>query len=322
MTTSGLTGFSLTRNEIIRLALLRCNGLEFDENEVGTQQQKHASDELNLIIQRLSSKKPIFGTIDYEIPLYDSKQSYTLNPSGNKNIPIPMAITSGRRRSSSDQDTPIEKISRRDYMDLPSKSSTGYANVFAYDKQLTEGVLYVWPVSSTSSTSLSDGSTNYWTNSGTVPGEYYYTGTAISSEPYYVFANGTELTEGTLGSLSNGEYAWGDNDALGSDTLYVKTSLGDPDAQASGYIKVLASMPDRLVVTAHRQLEYFSASSDTPDLPPETFEMLVANLAASLSVQYAPQRYAILKQEAINLYNEYMSDDNDSVGFKIEPRFK
>lgn len=320
MATSGDTSFNLTRNEIVRLALLRCNGIEYDENSIGVQQLADATKELNLIMQRLSTKKPIFGTVDYTIPLYDSKQSYTINLTGNKAVYPPVAVTAGRRVLSTDNETPIDHISRSEYMDLPLKSSSGPPNVFAYDRQLSGGIIYVWPVASTTSTSLSDGSTNQWTNSGTKPGEYYYTGTDIDSEPYYVFANGTELTEGILGSLANGQYAWGDNDTLGTDTLYIKTALGDPDAQASGYIKCLESMPDRLTITAHRRLEDFTTSSDNADLMPECMGLLIASLASALAVQYAPQRYAILKQEAADLYAEYMSDDNDSTGFRVVPR--
>lgn len=321
MATSGDTDFNLTRNEIIRLALLECNGIEPEET-VETQQQDDAAKLLNMFVKRVSAKKPLFGVIDITIPLYDSKESYTVGPAGDKNTPRPVAITQARRRDSSGNDTPIFQISRSDYMDLTLKSSTGLVNQFCYDKQLTQGILYVWPVSSATSVSLSDGATDQWTDSPAVTGEYYYTGADITAEPSYVFAAGTELTEGTLGSLANGEYAWGDNDALGTDTLYVKTTLGDPDGQVSGYIKVLTSVPDRIILTTHRPLEDFSTSSDNPDFPQDALEMLVMNLAAKLAIQYAPERVMIIKQEAMQLYADYIGSDNEDVGFTVRPQLR
>ena len=84
---------------------------------------------------------------------------------------------------------------------------------------------------------LNDGSSDLWTESTTVAGEYYYTGAALSAEPNRLLANDTGLSQGTLGSLNAGEWAWGDNDSLGADTVYVKLSAGDPDAQAAGYVQ-------------------------------------------------------------------------------------
>lgn len=318
MTTSGETDFTLTRNEIIRLALIDCNGTEPDE-AVDTQQQADASKYLNMIVKRLSAKHPLFGVIDYTVPLYDGKQSYTIGTGGNKNVYRPVDVSQARRQDTSGNETPIWMVARKDYMDLPLKSSTGLVNTCCYDKQLDKGVLYVWPVSTSQSTSLSDGATDLWSASATAPGEYYYTGADISEEPEFVFADSVELPEGILGGLSNGEYAWGDNDTLGADTLYVKISAGDPDAQTSGYLKVLESMPDRIIITAHRSLEDFATSSNTPDFPQEALEMLVDALAARLAIQYSPARVQILRAKAQQSYIDYLGDDSEGVGFSIEP---
>jgi len=86
---------------------------------------------------------------------------------------------------------------------------------------------------------LSDGATDLWTDSPTTAGEYYYTGTDAPRTPDSITAGGVTLTLGTLGSLVDGEYAWGDQDTLGANTLYVKVATGDPDGQASGYIKAV-----------------------------------------------------------------------------------
>ena len=86
--------------------------------------------------------------------------------------------------------------------------------------------------------SLSDGATNNWTDSPATAGEYYYGGSGgPTNKPVRVYANDILLAEGTLGSLANGEWAWGDQDTLGSDTIYVKLSIGDPDGQAADYVE-------------------------------------------------------------------------------------
>jgi hypothetical protein len=85
--------------------------------------------------------------------------------------------------------------------------------------------------------SLVDGASNFWAQSGAAAAEWYYTGGSLPGEPTAVDIDLMTATIGVLGSLAVGEYAWGDNDALGADTLYVRiTGDGDPDAQAADYV--------------------------------------------------------------------------------------
>jgi hypothetical protein len=80
-----------------------------------------------------------------------------------------------------------------------------------------------------------------WTESTTTPGEWYYTGAAMTSKPVYVELGGVDITpdEGTLGSLVENEWDWGDQDTLGSDTMYIKLpGDGDPDNLAANYLKI------------------------------------------------------------------------------------
>lgn len=74
-------------------------------------------------------------------------------------------------------------------------------------------------------------------SAGTGPGEYYYLPDPeyrLSEEPSGLYINGTSATKGTIGSLEPGQWAWGDGNAFGFDTVYVRTeydahpvSLGD-----------------------------------------------------------------------------------------------
>ena len=86
--------------------------------------------------------------------------------------------------------------------------------------------------------SLSDGTADKWTNSTTTPGEYYFSAAGGPvNKPMEVYANGAALSEGTLGSLSDGQWAWGDQDAIGGSRIYVKLAIGDPDAQAADFMQ-------------------------------------------------------------------------------------
>lgn len=324
MTTSGSVNFSVTRNEIIRDALLACNGIE--ENEaVNTTVQTDASRWLNSFVKKINERKPLWGKVDLTIPLFDNKQSYTIGPGGNKNVNRPPAIDKWGRRvvTGTTNENPIEIVARTEYMSQPLKSSTGEVTMFYYDPQLTQGVIFVWPTSNTASVSLSDGVADDWTVSGTAT-EYYYTGTDITAEPGFVFIDNSgalvEMTKGTVGSLSQFEYGWGDNDALGADTLYV-WSATDPDA-TSGSVKVLTTFsPSQLIITANRTLEDFDGADDTPDFPQEAYEMLVWNLAYRLSYQYSTaQRRIELKSEANLATQEYLANDTEEANIKIQPR--
>lgn len=54
-----------------------------------------------------------------------------------KNVILSDAITA--------QDTPIWKVTRSEYIDLPNKTSDGEVNQIYYDPQVTLGVMHVWP---------------------------------------------------------------------------------------------------------------------------------------------------------------------------------
>lgn len=324
MSTSGSVDFSVTRNTIIRDALLDCNGIE--ENEpVGTTQQTDAARRLNMIVKKVTRQKPIWGKVDHTIPLYDGNRSYTIGLGGNKNVNRPPRMDKQGRRvtTGSTNENPIEIVSREEYMAQPNKDTTGEVTMFYYDGQLTLGILYVWPVGTSSSTSLSDGVADDWTVSGTAT-EYYYTGTDITAEPTFVFISNSgamvEMTEGTAGSLAQYQYAWGDNDALGSDTLYVWSAV-DPDL-TSGSVKVLTDdNPSEIIVTANRPLEDFDGAADNPDFPQEAYEMLVDNLAYILSFQYSTaQRRMELKVKSQASMGEYLADDTEEANIQIKVR--
>lgn len=81
-----------------------------------------------------------------------------------------------------------------------------------------------------------------WTASGSGTNEFYCDllagGDPSIAEPDQVLIDGAVATEGTLGSLSAGEWGYGDNDTLGYSTLYVRLSDdADPDSKADGFVQ-------------------------------------------------------------------------------------
>lgn len=84
-----------------------------------------------------------------------------------------------------------------------------------------------------------------WTQKGAT-GEYYVRATgpadpAFGAKPGVVYINGALAVEGTLGSLTAGQWCWGDPDTLGYDTVTVKvTGPVDPDTLARDYVQFQA----------------------------------------------------------------------------------
>jgi hypothetical protein len=84
-----------------------------------------------------------------------------------------------------------------------------------------------------------DTSEDFWkTSSGS---EYYYSGDEVESEPAAVYEDGSEMTKGTLGSLSAGEWAWDD----GNTRLVVRLATSvDPDTKGDGWVEFKDSVTD------------------------------------------------------------------------------
>ena len=81
-----------------------------------------------------------------------------------------------------------------------------------------------------------------WLISGLGTGEYYLDkpdgGNPYLDEPKKLEFNGIEATPGILGSLAADEWAFGDNDALGYETIYVRLAGDlDPDGRPDDFVR-------------------------------------------------------------------------------------
>ncbi len=69
-------------------------------------------------------------------------------------MPRVISIQSARVRDSGNFDRPVWIKARDDYMMIPQKNITGQINVVYYSPQMTTGILYVWPTTSSVSQRL------------------------------------------------------------------------------------------------------------------------------------------------------------------------
>jgi hypothetical protein len=155
MTTSGITTFSVTRNDIIYMAFedLGVYAPGFETPTAG--QLTMADKRLNAMIKAWQAAGVgLWLNQLVTLPLTAGSQSYLLGPTGvdcivggvTGKISKPLSIVEARGVNVSGVELPLTANSRDEYMSLPLKSSTGPATQYYYDRQLVNGVLYVWPV--------------------------------------------------------------------------------------------------------------------------------------------------------------------------------
>jgi hypothetical protein len=150
MATSGSTDFSLTRDDLIRQALLDVGAIDEGQTPSATQ-VSDASMKLNMISK--------FWHAD-GMPLWAMKQtsfaltaatSYTIGVGQTISTPRPIRVYSAFLRDTSatpDTDTPINILTRDEYNSLSSKSTEGRPIGLFYDPQggaTAFGTIYLWP---------------------------------------------------------------------------------------------------------------------------------------------------------------------------------
>jgi len=108
--------------------------------------------------------------------------------------------------------------------------------------------------------SLNDGSSDWWTASGSGTNEYFYNQTDLPFNPLVLLENGSAMTyvADGMGSLNAGEWTFGDNDSIGDPRVYVRlTDNTDPDSKSADFL--LAS-EFKTIVTAPGATETISLS--------------------------------------------------------------
>lgn len=160
MSTSGVTNFQVTRDQIITAALQDLSVLEEGAEPSTTIIQK-ASFSLNLIIKNWQIDGIKLWTIDnLVVPLVSGQTLYTIGPDVGNDIITnkPLKVIQGFLRNTSvtpNVDIPMQALSRQEYNMLGSKASTGVMNSYFYNPKTTYGQLDVYL------TPDSDTATNY-----------------------------------------------------------------------------------------------------------------------------------------------------------------
>lgn len=153
MTTSGSTDFTVSRNEIVRDALLLVGAITDGDQPTATQ-VSDASRMLNMMVKQWATKARLWPKKEITHTLTPGTQSYTVGTGLDIDTPRPLRVLEARRRSTAGTEIPVNVVSRQEYKDLPVKSTPGPPVLVYYDPQINNGVLYVWPIGDTGTPTL------------------------------------------------------------------------------------------------------------------------------------------------------------------------
>lgn len=152
MTTSGSTDFIITRDDLIRDALLEINAISAAETPSALV-LADASRILNMMTKAWATFTNLWTTSEETITLTPGTESYTIGTGLTIDTDRPLKALSARRVDTAGTEIPIDIYSRDEYMSLPAKSTQAPANGVYYDPQLV-GKLYVWPTGTTDNVTL------------------------------------------------------------------------------------------------------------------------------------------------------------------------
>lgn len=153
MATSGSADFNVTRNDIIRDALLMIGAVDSMES-AGATEIADAARMLNMLIKHWQRYPSLWTRKDVTHTLTPGTQSYTVGTGLNINTARPLKVEYCRRKNTSATEVEIDVVSRQEYMSLPTKTTQGAPNLVYYDPQRDNGVLYVWPTGDTTNNQL------------------------------------------------------------------------------------------------------------------------------------------------------------------------
>jgi hypothetical protein len=149
MTTSNSTVFNLTRDQIINGAL-RILGVLSTGQTAESNQITEAAEALNIFIKALEAEgMPLWGMVDYAVPLTAATSTYQIGLGKTINTPKPLKVVQAWNHDSvSNVDIPMRLLTRQEYSMLGNKTSAGNPIQYYYQPKLDYGELHVFPVPS------------------------------------------------------------------------------------------------------------------------------------------------------------------------------
>ena len=155
MATTGTNIFTVTRDDIIKASLRVLGVIGVGETPI-TEDYENCSQALNIMIKSWSKKGlPLWVTQDVLVPTVVGVNAYVLGPTaagaGSVVMSKPLRVIEAFIRTSDGQDTPLETLSRQEYLQHSQKTIPGIPNQFYYDVAEPNGTLYVYntPISAT-----------------------------------------------------------------------------------------------------------------------------------------------------------------------------
>lgn len=141
-------------SDIVKAALRKARITAIDEAPQAEDMVEGAN-ALNRMLKGWQRKRWVSWTVSgMTVTLKANSQSYALgggfgpgfgsgfSTSGKR----PIRIMSARYVSAQGIETPMHRMTRQEYDDLPLKAAAGIPTTFYYDRQKDEGRMYVWPV--------------------------------------------------------------------------------------------------------------------------------------------------------------------------------
>lgn len=146
------TSYNPARDTIVRRALRMVGA--FNSGDVPRPEQlADAVDVLNMMIKAMQIEGHLWVKIFAELTLTASQNTYSIG--GNSACVVQGTATAAsrpfriyginRKATTGGNEVPLLELSRKSWMEVPTKSSTGTPVQYYYDPQMSVGKLYIWP---------------------------------------------------------------------------------------------------------------------------------------------------------------------------------
>jgi hypothetical protein len=136
MSTSGSIDFGLDARDVVTAALRKIRVIAARE-EPTADQAADATEALNLMLKGWQKHTNLWRMTEGTVTLVADTHSYALSP-------VPHKVIDARYRDANSRDLPMFEMSRKEYFDLPVKTSTGIPTQFYIDQQRDTTTLYLW----------------------------------------------------------------------------------------------------------------------------------------------------------------------------------
>lgn len=155
MATSNSTNYTQTRDQIISDAL-QLLGVIGANDTAAANDVTFCSSMLNKMIKAWQAQGiNVWKEAEGTIAIVADQSTYTLNSTNYPTIGRPFKILNCRYQYSTGLERLMRPMGRTEFMSLPTKTtSEGASTCYFYTPQLSDGLLYVWPVPQDSTDSL------------------------------------------------------------------------------------------------------------------------------------------------------------------------